>query len=203
MLAEPTPQNLEVICSVLNRDAVPELKLEMRRLVKAWQDEGANLSRLMEKDSYVRRAVKCARAELVAYGARAYWKPIPPKRAETNHKRYALAQFIALITSPWGEKLAGPCPRCDRYYIKKTERQMVYCSSSCGSAMTAEASIREARAAEHERKLRDARAASQEWIGIKTDLSCKEWIHKETKLSTQWISRAANKKELLLPTKEH
>ncbi len=55
----------------------------------------------------------------------------------------ALSLFHLLTVTPDCEKLAGPCPRCDRYYIKKRASQKVYCSRRCGNAATAVGRTRE------------------------------------------------------------
>ena len=61
--------------------------------------------------------------------------------------------FHLLTVIPRCDKIAGPCPRCDRYYIKKRASQTVYCSRRCGNAATAVARTRERIASERRDKL--------------------------------------------------
>jgi hypothetical protein len=201
MLAEPSIDHLRTICSILNQERTAELKREMRRLVQAWQDSGPNLMKMFKDHPELDGSIAKAKAELVPSNTgRAYWKPNPPQGRSTDQD-YALAHFLALIAHPAWERLAGPCQRCGDYYIKKTKRQKVYCSQSCGSAYTAALLTRKRRAENHQRDIHAALEWANKWVIASTPFTCKKWIASHTSLTVKWLTRAENNGELALPEK--
>ena len=103
--------------------------------------------------------------------------------------------------SEW-DKLAGPCARCGRYYLKKRASQKVYCSRRCGNATTADARTRERLAREHADKLRRSQAAMQKWTTTRTKDDWKVFVSKrEPDITPKFLTRAVNKGELKPPTK--
>ena len=64
--------------------------------------------------------------------------PMPePQEVEKRAELLAALLFHVGTLNPEWHKLAGPCARCGRYYLKKRASQKVYCSRRCGNAATA------------------------------------------------------------------
>lgn len=115
----------------------------------------------------------------------------------------AMYQFIWLITNPEREKLAGPCARCGKYYIKKRVSQKVYCSRICGNATTAVIRTRKKWDEDHREKINRAGEAQDKWLkDRKTKKPWKEYVcMKCPDISQKFLTRAVNKGELSEPTK--
>jgi hypothetical protein len=114
----------------------------------------------------------------------------------------ALRFFLLLIINPEWDKLAGPCARCDNYYIRRTARNKVYCSRACGTSATAIAAVRKRRDEEHADKLRRAREAAQQWIKSRSRFDWKQWIsRKEPDITVKFLTRAANNGNLKAPVR--
>lgn len=107
-----------------------------------------------------------------------------------------------LVTNPLMEKIAGPCARCEKYYVKKRASQKVYCSRTCGNAATAAIRTREVFVEKREDKLRRAISAARKWVRAKTDLDWKSWVEQqEPDITARFLTRAVNQGELKEPTK--
>jgi hypothetical protein len=203
LVGEPSRRDLEQICDALNSKTREET-VELRRLVAAWFASGPNLRKMLHSDFVVWRAVqnswasrylptKTGRANIVLFP-----KGPPPDKESAEDEARLL--FAALTLNPQCNLLAGPCARCGAYYIKKTQRQKVYCSQRCGSAATALPAVRKKRADEHARKITLARAVLSRWKPTSDEQSWKERVSKRTGLSVKWLSRAANRGEISPPT---
>jgi hypothetical protein len=117
-------------------------------------------------------------------------------------ERYAALLFHVGTLNPEWDKLAGPCARCGRYYLKNRASQKVYCSRKCGNAATATVRTREQRQDSHADKLRRAQAAIQRWSTARTKDDWKVFVSKhEPEISPKFLTRAVNKGELKPPTK--
>jgi hypothetical protein len=125
-----------------------------------------------------------------------------PNPAKMTPEGGAMALFHLLTINPGCGKIAGPCPRCDRYYIKKRASQKVYCSRRCGNAATAVVRTRERIASERREKLARAKAALKKWERATTRQDWKEWVAKKTGIDPRFLTRAKNKGDLVPPTKE-
>ncbi len=111
--------------------------------------------------------------------------------------------FINLITNPAHIKLAGPCERCRKYYIKKRTSQKVYCSRTCGNAATAIIRNREKWQQQRDEKLERASKTAQKWARSKTAEPWKEYVcEKHRDITPKFLTRAVNNRELSEPTKE-
>jgi hypothetical protein len=131
----------------------------------------------------------------VHYSGEKPWKPWD----------FAISSFIQLVTIPERErdKFAGPCRRCQNYYIKKRASQKVYCSRVCGNAATAVIRTRERWDQERGKRLEQATKALREWSRPKTTEPFKEWAAKRyPDLSKKFLTRAINKQELPEPRRE-
>jgi hypothetical protein len=112
----------------------------------------------------------------------------------------AVHLFIQLMTNPDRDKLAGPCDRCRKYYIKRRASQKKYCSRTCGNAATAVIRTREKWDAEHAEKLKRAHKAAHQWARSKSAESWKEYVHrKHLDITPKFLTRAVNKNELSEP----
>ena len=138
---------------------------------------GGNLKKMMDADPELAKVVtevcvtrwmpsKTGRAHLVLQPSseiHSFAKPDATSRWTERPELLAALLFHVGTLNPEWDKLAGPCARCGRYYLKKRASQKVYCSRRCGNAATAVARTRERLAREHADKLRRSQAAMQKW----------------------------------------
>jgi|ERR1039458_2892174 hypothetical protein len=182
------------------------------RLIRDWQDSGPNLLQmkfppgcpnLFEMQKSLRALIS------PTGGSRAYYTIayVPtPKRPWTAWD-FACQQFIRLITNPECERFGGPCPRCNKYFIRAGAKQKLYCSRECGSAAAALESTRQTRDREHADKL--ARAAQsvlewkRDWKKGRTKKGWKEYVCMQyPNITPKFLTRAVNNDELSEPAKE-
>lgn len=84
------------------------------------------------------------------HGGRGILNWIPTvSEVPSSYEAQALEYFMVLITNPPGELLGGPYVRYKNYYLKKTRRQKIYCSRSCGAKQAAHEPLKEKREKEH------------------------------------------------------
>jgi hypothetical protein len=216
VLNEPSTEDLEHICRVLNGEKQPELQLALSRLIKSWQASGPNLKKMMHADSEQWRDVQESwkATWLPTRTGRAHLHLFPDlpaghmKKGEDGAYRPtpqggALLLFYSLTINPEWDRLGGPCERCTRYYVMNTVRHKKYCSRRCSSFATATASTRKRLDWEHADKLRRARAAAQMSLKARTRLNWKQWVsRKEPDITPKWLTRAVNKGELRSPQSE-
>jgi hypothetical protein len=110
--------------------------------------------------------------------------------------------FSLLTITPGCEKIAGPCPRCDRYYIKQRASQKVYCSRRCGNAATSVARTSKRLAKEREDKLTRTQAGIEKWIRTKTQQDWKHWVANKTGIDLRFLTRAVSERKLIPPKSE-
>jgi len=192
--------SLNRVVTLLNRKESSDL----RGLVKTWRDSGPNLQKMLAADFDLHRRVTYLLQVVLlpTKSGRAHLALLPDIHAESEEE-IALLMFVELVLNPWWDRLGGPCARCGRYYIKKTSRQNVYCSRSCGTFATArEATLRQ-RAAEHSDKLLRATAAARTWVTARTSIDWKQWVSlKEPDITPKLLTRAVNNGELQPPVKQ-
>ena len=223
-LADQGKAALNDICGTLNSETHRELRFHLRAWVKAWRASGPNLKKLFGNLPEPQKTA-------LRFAMRTMWGPTDGERAElsfvrdtlaleglfgeqrvwlrgTGDKRKltpeveALTLFHLLTIVPGCEKIAGPCPRCDRYYIKKRASQKVYCSRRCGNAATAVARTRERIAGERKDKLARASAAMKKWESVATRQDWKHWVAKKTGIDPRFLTRAVTKGDLVPPKQE-
>jgi len=191
-----------------------ETPLHLRKLVSAWLSSGAFFEfgrqyRDMYADvqNYWSDAAKLNPVKLVPVlgsGACLFQN----SRPEPDPYREALRLFIELLLNPDCGKLAGPCDRCGRYYIRRrSHKNKRYCSRKCGSQATAAVAALKARRKIHADKLRRAQKAIEEWERLrhKPDIAWKTWVSKTTRevgITPKFLTRAVNKNELQPPRNE-
>ena len=223
-LADQGKAALEEVCGALNSADNRELKFRLRAWVAAWLESGPNLKKIANNlpENIVFAVVNAmrtiwgptsgAKAELLfvpdyvalqqLLGKKRVWvKGRNGKRALTPEVE-AITLFHLLTVLPGCEKIAGPCPRCDRYYIKKRASQKVYCSRRCGNATTAVARTRERIARERRDKLARAKSALKKWESVSTRKDWKDWVARETGITPRFLTRAVTKGDLVSPEKE-
>jgi hypothetical protein len=116
--------------------------------------------------------------------------PVPkPQEVEKRAERVAALLFYVGTLNPEWDKLAGPCARCGRYYLKKRASQKVYCSRRCGNAATAVERGREKLEQEREDKIDRAKAAMKEWKRAKTQQDWKHWVSQKTDIDLRFLTR--------------
>lgn len=122
-------------------------------------------------------------------------------RPELDPYNEALRLFIEFLLNPECGKLAGPCPRCDHYYIRRSVRNNKYCSRSCGTRATALNATRKRREEDHADKIRRAALSAEKWTTMRTRLDWKQWTsRKEPEISVKFLTRAVNNGDLKPPT---
>jgi len=126
-----------------------------------------------------------------------YWNPSPPKEGLKSWEIEAIEAFTKLITNPFWAMLCGPCPQCEGYFLRKTERKRVYCSQRCSSRHTAISATAERRLQTSKEKILKARHEIDEWKKAKPKAKWRVWIAVRTSLSrvpltVHWLSRAVN-----------
>lgn len=223
-LADQGKAALNEICGALNSETHRDLKFFLRVWVEAWKASGPSLKKLFASLPDPQRTaliVAMRTLWIPADGAKANLLFVPDylelerllgeqrvwlkgadyKRKPTPEVK-AMTLFHLLTVVPGCEKIAGPCPRCDRYYIKKRASQKVYCSRRCGNAATAVARTRERIASERTDKLARASAAMKKWESVATRQDWKHWVAKITGIDPRFLTRAVTKGDLMQPKKE-
>jgi hypothetical protein len=215
---------LSEVCGALNSEAHRALRFHLRAWVKAWQDSGPNLKRMIGSLPDLQRTAfpiamrtlsiptNGAKAELlfvpdypeleVLLGEERVWLKDAGDKRNLTPEVEAMVLFHLLTVAPGCERIAGPCPRCDRYYIKKRASQKVYCSRRCGNAATAIARTRDRIASERKDKLALAKAAMKKWKPTATGQEWKHWVAEKTGIDPRFLTRAITKGDLEPPTKE-
>ncbi|MGC2246110.1 MAG: hypothetical protein WA609_05875 [Terriglobales bacterium] len=223
-LADQGKAALNEICGALNSGTHRELRFHLRAWIEAWQASGPNLKKLFGSLPDPQRmaltvamrtiwsSTDGAKAELLLVpdypslakllGGRRVRQKGPDGKQVPTPEIEALTLFHLLTIVPRCDKIAGPCPRCDRYYIKKRASQKVYCSRRCGNAATAIARTRERIASERKDKLISASAAMKEWGSVNTRKDWKHWVAQRTGIDLRFLTRAVTKGDLVPPKKE-
>jgi hypothetical protein len=224
-VGEQGKEDLASICDVLNSSQHRELRGRLRKLMTEWRSSGPNLQRMMaEREN--RPLFKAMSAALCVK-----WTPTNDGRAQfivvSNYESLAkefgddrISQngpsgeweptpeaeswvlFSLFLLNPECDQLAGPCGRCDRYYVKKRSSQKIYCSRRCGNAATAVARTSQRLKTEHKDKMQRASLAIREWNALKTRpaVDWKAWLHKRLPdVSSKFVTRWVNKGKLPRP----
>lgn len=175
----------------------------LTRLMERLRGCGGNLKKMMDDDPELAKAVTevCVTRWMPSRTGRAYlvlqpsWEHIlkpklTPGQVEQMHpERFAALLFHVGTLNPEWDKLAGPCARCGRYYLKKRASQKVYCSRKCGNAATA--LIRTSKRIKDERKdkIDRAKAAMKEWKRTKNKQDWKRWVSQKTGIDLRFLTR--------------
>ena len=189
------------------RRETPDL---LRELVGAWQSSGPRLDNfaLTHKDLWADitvyweegRQLNPLRLVPSPGGGAGLFMNCRPER---DPQKEALRIFIELLLNPDCSRLAGPCARCGRYYVRGRQRNKVYCSRSCGTRSTALAATRKRRSEEHAHKLLRASRLAERWRNGRTKRDWKKWISsKAPDITPKFLTRAVNCGSLTAPTRD-
>ena len=212
---------MEGILIALNSES-PLRRDEMRRLVKAWEDSGRNVQKLLDSGKEPGNALqsylwdKSGKPALLAVpfpmgsGLQVtidatHGGPIPMTRGELI-KDEARLMFVSFLLNPLRDKLSiRPCARCDKYFIKKRSNQNVYCGRRCGSITSADKANRAKLKKERGDKKDRAKKLIEKWDALKRrpDMSWKQWIHNaDMTITPKWLTIAVKNYRLQSPMKE-
>jgi hypothetical protein len=229
--APPSPpsdenlENLKAVCAVLNlpekfwlpivegqklsfnkrTEHISPGRIALRKLVEEWMQSGPNTELMMQKNpslwkniehiTIALKPTKTGAVRIDPFG-------IPREnQGLTDFESLVYAFFLMLIMNPYWNRLGGPCARCDKYYIKKTKRQKVYCSKRCGPLHTSVNCNRKRRQARHQKKVEKARKFISKWESVQSRRDWKKWVSEKTGITTNWLTRAVNTRELIEPAK--
>jgi hypothetical protein len=177
---------------------------ELRRLVKAWFDSGPNVAKLFSDDPALALAAMHCRLQLIPTKtrcAKVMCVTVPENMPPGAPLEIALGLFLGFLIDPYNERLGGPCKHCGTFYVKKTKRQIVYCSKRCGLNHTSQSVLRKRRLQEHLATLKKAERFATRWAVAKTSKDWKSWVNKEAMISKNFLTRAVSKGELAEPVK--
>jgi len=214
----PTLDTLKMFVDALNTDVsrgkdawkevrgdYRDVKWELRRLVQAWFDSGPNVEKLWSEDPSLAHLPHIVRAYMVpTKGSRAhliYMDGPDTSLSPGDPLEIALGLFFLFLLNPYNEKLGGPCKHCRKYYVKKTGRQIVYCSQRCGRKHTSTISIQQQRQQEHLETIGKAKQYLAKWASTNTRKGWKEWVSDQALISRHWLTRYVGKGELVVPVK--
>jgi hypothetical protein len=211
--------DLELLCSVLNGEwpkdipqvpgplspAILGARPTLTKLVEAWLRVDRNADRLWESDRWIAAGLERMTARISTKGGqlKLEWPCVKhsgiPTEAE-RHENFAFEHFVNLLLNPQSDRLAGPCARCRRFYVKKTAAQKVYCSRRCDQAAGAVAATTKRNEEARAGKLQLARTTVREWSRVKTPIEWKTWVVKrEPLLSKTFLTQSVNRGELEAP----
>jgi len=205
LIGQPDFSQLEVICDALNTSKASWVP-EFRRLILRLQQSGPDLQAMMYEDQALWRDLSTAYSVkwLPSKTGRSHLALMPAgdPRDPRSTARYL---FLALTLNPDWARLGGPCPRCERFFIRKTAKMSTYCSHRCASRATATEATAKARLEEHTDKLVRAEKAKLEWEKVRrkgrTKKAWKEWVEAcEPDITIRFLTRAVNKGELQPPS---
>ncbi len=207
---KPGADALQMICDGLNDWPTDPANLELRRLIAAWHKSGPNLKAMLGADP--------ALSQNLMSDFRALYYPTESGRAHILFSPHgdpqdvhsdARARFMWITLSPDWNKFGGPCPRCGKYFIRKTAKQSVYCSRRCASQDTAIKRTTEVRQERHLHKLNVAKEAIIEWGKLwkrgRVKKGWKEWVaayNPHAEITTRFLTRAVNQGALEAPSIE-
>jgi hypothetical protein len=219
---EPCPDRgfHEQIADWLNKDRESPRAAELRRLLSIWNDS-ASLADMMAAEKDIDWENISIYLDTVPTGKRiglqlpfsylsqkeSWYREVDPKQSEglqVDHARQIFYYFL-LGPEPW--RLGGPCPKCGKYYVRRTRQQSVYCSHRCASQATAIRRTVELRQQMKEQKL----AAAKEGIAKYEELvtrrrarhGWKEFVAAHyPEITSKFLTRAVNQGKLHPPKQE-
>jgi hypothetical protein len=221
LLFTPGLEGIEAFCQPLNTEftwiSVPSesgwlkarvdyrpVQRELRRLVQAWFDSGPNSSKLFKSEPLLARAAARFPAHMIPTETgqtQLVYVTAPENMKPGDPVEIALGLFLSFLLNPHNYKLAGPCKQCENYYVKKTKRQIAYCSGSCGRRFTSRESNQSSSQKYREEKTQRAQSSLNKWVKAKTKLAWKDFVHQETRISKNFLTRTEKQRLLVLPQK--
>jgi hypothetical protein len=196
--------DLDLIIETLNRGKDWPYSAPLICLMERLKDCGGNLQKMMDADPELAKIIREVCTTVWApyrktRGARLVLQPVwkqikrepapEPGQAQMRPDRYAALLFHVGTLNPEWDKLAGPCARCGRYYLKNRASQDTYCSRECGNRTTAAARTRERIKAEHDDKMNRSKAALKDWKRAKNQQDWKRWVSQKTGIDLRFLTR--------------
>ena len=120
----------------------------------------------------------------------------------TSAREIAVELFLRFLLNPYNEKLGGPCKYCDKYFVKKTKRQTVYCSELCGQRFTSRKALEDSRKRETARKIKETKQSIIEWLDKGEGKEWKVWVSRRTRITKNWLTRATKNDLIKEPVKK-
>lgn len=177
------------------------VRQKLRELVGDWDKAGRNLTTLYQRKPGLSELCRDGTTLLLPTRegkVQMAWFPRPQGHKNSSQEDFALTQFISLLVNPFAEYLGGPCPRCDNYYIKKSKRQTIYCSSTCGARVTAISATVRSRKRDYERKIALAKKLIEKWSMKRRSEDWKTWVARgalgvrQDRMTVKWLTHAVN-----------
>jgi len=113
----------------------------------------------------------------------------------------AIALFADLLRTRAVNRL-GKCLRCGRYFFGRPGQKCCPRPSRCGSSLAAMEATKSRWKNERQDKLARAQAACGEWARRKSKGEWKLWVARRVDVTSNFLTRAVNKKELTPPMAE-
>jgi hypothetical protein len=181
----------------------PEGKRYLLELISKWEASGRNVAVLLKKDTAVAEAFKRGWAAIPLPtndgGLRLFVKPAPQGKDLSPGSAFALQLFMNFIVHRGWRNLGGPCPRCGKFYVKKTVRQTIYCERRCATGTTAAAANNRRLERQRAANLKLVRDAIEKWKRGSKRQEWKRFVANETMLSLHYITRALNQGKIEAP----
>jgi len=182
--------------------------IELRGIVKQWQDSGPNLWKLFGANPGLWAETQSAfRPSLVPTKSgnanmrlldNAGAPGVMVSLGKIGIRFYAVVLFNALTLNPQWRKLAGPCPRCGNYYINKKASHKVYCSRTCGKYVTAIRSSKKSRDEAHKRRIDWANEGIADWLLRSRCEGWKSWVVQYVnRQESKWAKKRKNTPDLV------
>ena len=215
MMLEEAGEPLEILqslCDILNAndEEHAQSRAEFREFVSRWL-RASSLKTMLRRDRDLYRELtdvctlslepssKTRMARAVVYVIKRPDGPMRYQRGASHHQ--AVLWFAHLVLNPLGEKLAGPCARCGRYFIKSRSDHDKYCDGGCGSKASAAVRMERKRREQRQSQLADARIAAQEWADSASSLDWKEFVAQKLGCTKKWVTIATRRYGLEEPRK--
>jgi hypothetical protein len=178
------------------------VRQELRRLIRTWFECELNVGKLLKADPVVAKAALVFDAHLISGRSgqgHILCVPVPKDMPLGNPLSIAIGLFLGFLFNPYSHMLAGPCKECDQYYVRKTIRQIVYCSSKCGRKHTSRESNRVRAQTQRAKDIKLAQNALNSWCQDSHKEGWKDYVHRKTRVSKNLLTRTFKSGELVAP----
>ena len=159
-----------------NSNLTPETHQRLLRTVRAWLESGPDIRKMRRYsgDPTFHQMSKSYTGWLVPDADGAKMIPVPTSPGDGTRDTVG-HYFIQLLLNPERGRLSAPCPQCQLWFVKKTQRKSTFCSQSCARKLK----LTKKRARAHQHKLKLIASAldnyatrPQKWSA----LNWKQWV---------------------------
>jgi hypothetical protein len=177
------------------------LREAARSLMQGWNSSGRNFEQMRKKDHSLDGTSMALRFGVVAGAKDEIGLALIDVEGADPMDPVIIAQsiFLRWLFNRDRDLLIGPCPRCDRYFVRKNKRQKVYCSPQCAHGRTSAQSNRRHRDAEYGKTLTTATSYISKWEKSARRVPWKDWVSTRSNISKHWLTRAVNNRRLEEP----